>query len=156
MRDHGLFAVGEGRATKATSTWVPSSTRLSLRTCGKAPSPRGPAEGRAKAAALAAQSGTSKTCRRRPSAAIPGKSRRAFRAGPGGERLVEQGAHRRHAQPLAGDERLDRWGDSSPTRSRRACLKTCRIGNSVKNPMASTTQQTTSCVNRQRRELSRR
>ena len=37
-------------------------------------------------------------------------------------------------------------GVASPTRSRRACLKTWRIGNSVNNPMASTTQQTTSWV----------
>jgi glycosyltransferase involved in cell wall biosynthesis len=36
--------------------------------------------------------------------------------------------------------RRDRWGVNSPVRSRRACLKTWRIGNSVKIPMASTTQ----------------
>ena len=51
--------------------------------------------------------------------------------------------------------RLDRWGVVSPTRSRRACLKTWRIGKSVKIPMARTTQQTTSWVSLQRRGLIR-
>ena len=51
--------------------------------------------------------------------------------------------------------RLDRWGVFSPTRSRRACLKTWRIGNSVKSPMARTTQQTTSWVRGHRRGLIR-
>ncbi len=52
-------------------------------------------------------------------------------------------------------QRLERWGVSSPTRSRRACLKTWRIGKSVNNPMASTTQKTTSWVNLQARGLIR-
>ena len=52
-------------------------------------------------------------------------------------------------------QRLERAGDFSPTRSRRACLKTCRMGRSVNNPIASTTQRMTSEVNTQLRVLTR-
>ena len=40
--DHRLLAAGPDLTTKAISLWVPNSTKLSLRICGNAPSPRCP------------------------------------------------------------------------------------------------------------------
>jgi len=90
----------QGRTTKATSAWVPNSTRLSLRTWGKAPSPRGPAEGRPKAAALATESGTSRTVPVEAHQAQP-LVERPRRLGPPqrADDPTEEVPHRRHPQP---------------------------------------------------------
>ena len=61
--------------------------------------------------------------------------------------MVEEMSHGFHAQPLTCDAKAGTMGRSSPVRSRRASLKTCRIGNSVNNPIASTTHKTISWVN---------
>jgi len=44
-------------------------------------------------------------------------------------------------------QRRDRPGEPVPARSRRACLKTCRIGKCVNSPIATTTHNRTSCDN---------
>ena len=80
---------------------------------------------------------------------------RRFGPSQGTNDLLKKVADRSNAQTLPGHARLDQWGGCSPKRSRRRCLKTWRIGNSVNSPMARTTQQTTSWVSLQQRCLVR-
>ena len=105
----------QGLTTKATSTWVPNSTRLSFLTWGKAPSPRGPAEGRPKAAALAGRVGDVEddavdAHQAQPPVERPRRLGPPQRADDPGEEVP----HRRHAQPPPRHAEVGAGGDSSP------------------------------------------
>ena len=57
--DHGLLAVGAGPDHEGEFGVGPQLDQTELADLGEGPSPRGPAEDRLKAAALASESGTS-------------------------------------------------------------------------------------------------
>ena len=80
---------------------------------------------------------------------------RRLRPGQGANDLEEQVPHRRHAQPLTGDAEagaVRRLLAFAEPPGGLEDLSDRQIGH---NPMASTTHKTTSCVNRQLRELTR-
>ena len=133
---------------------MPNSTKTQLADLRKRPVAAIAAGGTPEHLSLAGCRARSSPCRRCPSAAGPDRMRPAYPALPRDAPLLETtdapGAIPRRCRAT---QRLDRWGASSPTRSRRACLKTCRMGRSVKMPIAKTTHNMTSCVNVQARWL---
>ena len=152
--EHRLLAMGGATAPPSRLRHGSQLDQAELADRGKAPSRAARPRGGRRRPRWPPSRGHRRSCRRahQPQAAV---ERRRLRLGQGANDLEEQVPHRHHAQPLTGDERLERCGDSSPLRSRRAALKTCRIGKSVNNPMASTTHKTTSCVNGRAAELTR-
>ena len=150
--DHGLLSVGAGPDHEGEFGVGPQLDQTELADLGESPvatrPSRRPAEGRGVGVGVGdVVDGPIKP--HQAESAVEGPRR--FGPGQRMNDLLKEVANRGDAQALSGHAKAGPMGVSSSKRSRRACLKTWRIGNSVNSPMARTTQQMTSWVSLQRR-----